>query len=239
MNPSRKESPLFLLLETATGICSVAVSKGDAVLQLRVSVDEREHASKLAGYILQVMEEAGYTFSDLDAVVVSQGPGSYTGLRIGVATAKGICFSSDVPLIAVDTHRSMASCFLLDHPGLDPKSSVLVPVIDARREEVYGAALSIQLDYIEPVRAEILRQGSFVSGPEKLFFVFGDAAGKCIPYFQNMDHVRVESSFRPDARGLLQPALSSYRVGDFADVAYFEPFYLKDFVAKTSLKSST
>lgn len=229
----------MLLLETSTGLCSVALSQGEDIVRIVRAENEREHASKLADYIRQVMDQAGVSFSDLNAVVVSQGPGSYTGLRIGVATAKGICFSCEKPLIAVDTHRAMASCFLLDHSGLDPECDVLVPVIDARREEVYGASLSTSLDYLEPVRAEILREGSFVTDSARRFIVFGDAAKKCIPYFQGMENVRVEVNYQPDARGLLRPALDAYRLGRFADVAYFEPFYLKDFIAKTSAKSST
>lgn len=219
------------------GLCSVALSQGEDVVRIVRSENEREHAAKLADFILQVMDHTGFSFSDLDAVVVSQGPGSYTGLRIGVATAKGICFSCDKPLIAVDTHRAMASCFLMDHPGLDPEVDVLVPVIDARREEVYGASLSTTLDYIEPVRAEILQVDSFVRDPSKRFTVFGDAAKKCTPYFQGIEYVRVDENYLPDARGLILPALESYRLGRYADVAYFEPFYLKDFIAKTSTKS--
>ncbi|MFM1744565.1 MAG: hypothetical protein RLZZ630_502 [Bacteroidota bacterium] len=230
---------MFLLLETATGMCSVALSRGEVVVQVVKAETEREHAAKLADYIRQVMDFSGVSFSDLDAVVVSRGPGSYTGLRIGVATAKGICFSCDKPLIAVDTHRAMAACFLLDHPGMNSNHDVLVPVIDARREEVYGASLGISLDYLEPVRAEVMQKGSFVSDPLKRYTVFGDAAKKCIPYFQGMDHVRIEVDYHPDARGLLIPALEAFRQESFEDVAYFEPFYLKDFIAKSPVKSST
>jgi len=238
MNPISNPSPLFLLIETATGMCSVALSEGENIVQGIKAENEREHAVKLADYILKMMDLSGFSFPDLDAVVVSRGPGSYTGLRIGVATAKGICFSCDKPLIAVDTHRSMAACYVLDHPGVDLNSDVLVPVIDARREEVYGASLGASLDYREPVRAEVLQMGSFIGDPSKRYTVFGDAAMKCIPYFQGMDHVRVEVGYQPDARGLLAPALEAFRQESFADVAYFEPFYLKDFIVKSPVKSS-
>lgn len=227
----------MLLIETAMGLCSVALSSGEKIIQLIKADHEREHAAKLAVYVQQVMDQARFSFSDIDAVVVSKGPGSYTGLRIGVATAKGLCFSSDKPLIAVDTHRLMASCFVLDHPALAADGDVLVPVIDARREEVYGAALSISLDYLETVRAEVLRHGSFVGDPDRRYVVFGDAAKKCIPYFQGMENVRVDELYQPDARGLLGPALSSFAKGQFADVAYFEPFYLKEFVANISART--
>ena len=148
------KKPLLLLLETATGVCSVALSEGERMLAVRTSKEEREHASMLAVYIEEVMTEAGRQLSEIDALVVSKGPGSYTGLRIGIATAKGICFTLNKPLIAIDTPLAMASAYWHERKNELPAEAVMVPVIDARRMEVYGAALDMRLEYIEGIRAE-------------------------------------------------------------------------------------
>ena len=230
-------SPLLLLLETATAVCSVAVCRGTEILALQTSKMEREHASMLTVYIREVMALAGFNLRDLDAVVVSKGPGSYTGLRIGVAAAKGICFTLNKPLIAVDTHLAMAAQYNLEYDADLNVDDVLVPVIDARRMEVYGAAFNRKLDYRVPVCAEVLHPGSFITDISSRHVFFGDGAAKCTEIFSGNPSVRIDKHFNLSASGLLLPGNTAWLKREFADTAYFEPYYLKEFVAK--LKSSS
>jgi tRNA threonylcarbamoyladenosine biosynthesis protein TsaB len=230
-------SPLLLLLETATAVCSVAVCRGTEILALQTSKMEREHASMLTVYIREVMALAGFNLRDLDAVVVSKGPGSYTGLRIGVAAAKGICFTLNKPLIAVDTHLAMAAQYNLEYGADLNVDDVLVPVIDARRMEVYGAAFNRKLDYRVPVCAEVLHPGSFITDISSRHVFFGDGAAKCTEIFSGNPSVRIDKHFNLSASGLLLPSNTAWLKREFADTAYFEPYYLKEFVAK--LKSSS
>ena len=226
------DKPLLLLLETATGVCSVAISEGEQILAIRTSKEEREHAAMLAEYIRQVMEESGKLLKELNAVVVSKGPGSYTGLRIGVATAKGICFSLNKPLIAIDTPLAMTSCYMHSLNSVLPVNTVLVPMIDARRMEVYGAALDTSLNYLEPIRAEILSPVSFIQQQKQPHIIFGDAAQKTLEIYEGESFVKVDTAFNFSAQGLLQPGLLAYSRQQFENIAYFEPYYLKEFVAK-------
>jgi tRNA threonylcarbamoyladenosine biosynthesis protein TsaB len=223
--------PSLLCLETATGVCSVLLSRGNEVLAIRISKEEREHAAMLAIYIEQVLSEAQMKLSDIDAVVVSKGPGSYTGLRIGVATAKGICYTLDKKLIAIDTPLAMAADYREQHPELSA-DAVLVPMIDARRMEVYGAALDIDLNYLEPIRAEILTNRSFVQSENRPHYIFGDAAAKTVEVFNGESFVNVDTEYNLSARGLLSTGLRAWNSGAFEDIAYFEPYYLKEFVTK-------
>jgi tRNA threonylcarbamoyladenosine biosynthesis protein TsaB len=227
-----KSNPLLLLLETATGVCSVALAEGQRVLSIRNNVTEREHASLLTVYIQQVMDEAGKNLSELDAIVISRGPGSYTGLRIGVATAKGICFSLDKPLIAIDTPLAMAYEYVHLHKDTLPENYFLVPVIDARRMEVYGATINHDMQYIEPIRAEILHSASFLATQEANYYVFGDAALKCKEVFECQSLVKVDTDYKLSAFGLLYPGLKAWNEQAFENISVFEPYYLKEFVAK-------
>lgn len=225
------KAPLLLCLETATGVCSVLVARGEEILAERTSSGEREHAAMLVVFIEDVLMSAGVKANELDGVVVSKGPGSYTGLRIGVATAKGICYTLNKKLIAIDTPLSMASGYSMEHPEL-PEDAVLIPMIDARRMEVYGAALDKTLNYLEPIRAEILTPDSFIQNPARPHFIFGDAAAKSMEVFKCQSFVNVDTTFNLSARGLLNPGLLAWSKDQFEDIAYFEPYYLKEFVAK-------
>ena len=227
-----KENPLLLLLETATGVCSVALAQGSVVLSIRTSKEEREHASMLTVYIQQVMEEAEKNLAELDAIVISKGPGSYTGLRIGVATAKGICFSLDKPLIAIDTPLAMAYEYAHQHKDTLPKNYFLVPVIDARRMEVYGATINHDMQYVEPIRAEILHPSSFLGAENANYYVFGDAALKCKEVYESQSLVKVDTDYKLSALGLLYPGLKAWQQQAFENISDFEPYYLKEFVAK-------
>jgi tRNA threonylcarbamoyladenosine biosynthesis protein TsaB len=227
-----KSNPLLLLLETATGVCSVALTEGDCVLSIRTSAEEREHASMLTVYIQQVMDEAKKSLSDLDAVVVSKGPGSYTGLRIGVAAAKGICFSLDKPLIAIDTPLAMAYEYRHQRNNDFPAPSFFIPVIDARRMEVYGASINREMEYDQPIRAEVLSAESFIGDPDANYFVFGDAAEKCKAVYESQSLVKVDTEYEHSAFGLLYPGLKAWKAQAFENISVFEPYYLKEFVAK-------
>jgi tRNA threonylcarbamoyladenosine biosynthesis protein TsaB len=235
-----KSNPLLLLLETATSVCSIALAEGDRILSMRTSVGEREHASMLTIYIQEVMEESGKDLSQLDAVVVSKGPGSYTGLRIGVATAKGICFSLDKPLIAIDTPLAMAYEYKHQRNSDFPSNSFLIPVIDARRMEVYGAAINLEMEYNQPIRAEVLQSDSFIMDTQANYFIFGDAAFKCVEVYESQSLVKVDTKYRHSAFGLLYPGLKAWNEQAFEYISVFEPYYLKEFVAKVkSVKTKT
>lgn len=233
------KGPLLLLLETATGFCSVALAEGEQLLSIRTGTEEREHAAKLMLFIQEVMVNAGKKLSEINAVIVSKGPGSYTGLRIGIAAAKGICYTLKKPLIAVDTTRAMATQYAEENKSSLPANAVLVPVIDARRMEVYGASFSASLEELEKIRAEILNQDSFVLDKSKPHYVFGDAALKCVEVYKGESNVNVDTSFNLSALGLLKPALKAYSRKQFEELASFEPYYLKEFVVKVKQKQDT
>lgn len=218
---------LILLLETATSMCSVALSRDGQVVSFRERNEPNIHASQLTVFIEAVMKEARVKFKDLSAVAVSKGPGSYTGLRIGVSTAKGLCYALNIPLIAIETLKAMASGFRASADELNEKNR-LCPMIDARRMEVYMSVFTPDLETLEPVQARILDEQSFDSYPA--ITLFGDGALKCEALFGNRSGIRI-AEFENSARHLAPLAFAKFEDKDFEDVAYFEPFYLKDFVA--------
>lgn len=228
-NPS---FPNLLLIETATETCSVAVSRGGQIIGSHQSSEGREHASKLAVFVQDALKDSGMAAKELDAIVVSKGPGSYTGLRIGIATAKGLCFALDKPLISVDTLLAMAFYYVQRKPQNISTDTVLVPVIDARRMEVYGAAYYSNLAVLETVRAEVLHPRSFLADRDCRHIFFGDAATKCQAVFSGSPNVLVDIDNSISAEGLLLPALEKYKLKQFEDVACFEPYYLKEFIVK-------
>ncbi|NEU09510.1 tRNA (adenosine(37)-N6)-threonylcarbamoyltransferase complex dimerization subunit type 1 TsaB [Flavihumibacter sp. R14] len=224
---------IILQIETATTMCSVALSAGGKLLALKEANERNIHASEITLFIDDVMTRAGITYQQLNAVAVSKGPGSYTGLRIGVSTAKGLCFALDIPLIAVNTLEAMADGFIKKYPATDP-STILCPMIDARRMEVYTAIYDANLNQLEPVAAKVLDGqtfGKYLSGSNVIFF--GDGAGKTQSlYAANPNYRFIE--FENSASHLSELAVRKFQNGDFEDVAYFEPFYLKDFIAGVS-----
>jgi len=219
----------ILLIETATRVCSVAIAIGGKVGGLAEdNSSQYSHSSQLTGFIEKVIKEAGMQFSQLDAVAVSMGPGSYTGLRIGVSVAKGLCYGLDIPLIAVNTLSSMAS---VANSSKKEFPAYLVPMIDARRMEVYSAVFSNQLQPIRDTRAEIITGESFSEflNDGRVAF-FGDGAAKCREAVTHKNAIFYDD-FYPSATGMATEASRKYSESKFEDVAYFEPFYLKDFVA--------
>ena len=220
---------IILHIETAVDVCSVAIANEGKLISLRESYEPRIHAAMTAVFVKEAVEEAGITLQKVDAIAVSKGPGSYTGLRIGVATAKGLCFSLDKPLIAVDTLRAMAATYLLDHPH-NSIDNLLVPLIDARRMEVYGCVLDHQLNYIEATKAEVLSENSFMIYPHQSRIIFGDGAAKTETVFSDHLNVKIVTNFKHSARGLVALALNSFNNNRFENIAYFEPYYLKEFL---------
>ena len=220
----------ILQIETSTKYCSAAVSSNGQTLHLKIAAGQNLHAGSLTLFIDEVMKQAGLKYADLDAVAVSKGPGSYTGLRIGVSTAKGLCYALDKPLIAIDTLQMMANGFLKANPT---HNDLVCPMIDARRLEVYTALYSPLGDELEPVTAKIIDENSFA--PElrasKITFI-GDGAAKCAPVLNNSNATFLEDNYN-SAANMSEIAFQRYEQGAFEDVAYFEPFYLKDFMITT------
>jgi tRNA threonylcarbamoyladenosine biosynthesis protein TsaB len=221
----------ILLIETATNACSVGLIAGDEIVAIEESRDQRSHAEMITIFSQRVMQRAGFEFSQLDAIAVSKGPGSYTGLRIGVSTAKGFCFAHDLPLIGIETLYAMASGMA----GTDKRmqaADLLCPMIDARRMEVYAALYDQKMNPIMPTAAVIIDENSFAKhlSEGKIWF-FGDGAAKCRQSFADQANALFIDDVLPSAAFMKAAAIAAFDAGDFEDVAYFEPFYLKDFVA--------
>ena len=245
----------IILIETSTALCSAALAEDGVITSYRESSAAKAHASLTAVFIKEMLEERGLEISDCDAICVSMGPGSYTGLRVGVSTAKGLCFGSGKPLLAVgtlDTLVAQAYGEIAGQAGNDGYRFI-IPMIDARRMEVYASVFAssaiqstssvipseveespsyIQITETAPA---IIDSESFAEYLEQGPCLFiGDGAGKCADVIRHPN-----AHFRqcwPKASAMLSPALAAYRAGDFKDVAYFEPFYLKEFVATVSKK---
>jgi tRNA threonylcarbamoyladenosine biosynthesis protein TsaB len=222
----------ILLIETATTACSVGLAQDGKLIALRESLDQRSHAELITIFITEVLEEAHIPFSALDAVAVSKGPGSYTGLRIGVSTAKGLCYAHDKPLIAVETLYAMAAGFRQKFKADIQSGALLCPMIDARRMEVYASVFDHQLNTVIPTEAVIVDAQSFepLLKEQRIHF-FGDGAAKCRETLSHQANARFTDDIYPSAAFFVEAAFDAYATQSFEDVAYFEPFYLKDFVA--------
>lgn len=224
---------ILLLIETATPVCSVALARDGELLMEIHSEEANAHSSKLSPFIGQLIGRCGIEPAQIDAVCVSSGPGSYTGLRIGVSTAKGICYALERPLLAVPTLQGMAAHFYAQHPGY---SGMVCPMIDARRMECYTAVFSPSGEELKPVSADIISQGTYDSFLDRGEVTFiGDGAEKTRPLLGIHPNARYAPEFKVSAAGLLPASLAKLKEGKYEDVAYFEPFYLKDFVAKKSV----
>jgi tRNA threonylcarbamoyladenosine biosynthesis protein TsaB len=216
---------LILHLETSTKACSVALSKDGSIVALKESLsDEFSHSENLTVFIQTVIKDAGLELKDLSAISVASGPGSYTGLRIGVSTAKGLCYSLDKPLIAIDSLISLAVLAKEKYPTTN-----LCAMIDARRKEVYCAIYSCDLVLIKPITADILDDQSYKDFEP--FVYFGDGAEKMQEDWQGRNCV-ADIELHASAKGQIALAFEKFQTQRFEDVAYFEPYYLKDFVSK-------
>lgn len=219
---------LILLIETATTSCSVALSENGKILAVREANERNIHASHITLFIEEVMLQAKKEYAELRAIAVSKGPGSYTGLRIGVSTAKGLCYALDIPLISVNTLESMAHGLLKQEDVA--LSTYLVPMIDARRMEVYTGIYTANLGIVEDVNAKIIDQHSFDQFNDQELILFGDGSEKFRDLFSEKSNIKIVS-FENSASHLAAPAYEKLMKSETENLAYFEPFYLKDFVA--------
>jgi len=216
---------LILSLETATKTCSVALARnGKLMTKKELTSEQFSHAEKLTLFIEEIVAASSVELNELDAVAVSAGPGSYTGLRIGTSTAKGICYALDIPLIAINSLRATAALSSFE-------DGLICPMFDARRMEVYAAVYSAQLEEIQETKAVVIETDSFEEYLNKSKVLFlGPGAEKCQSEITS-ENAMFDLETEVSAEGMIELAEAKYRSKDFEDIAYFEPRYLKDFVA--------
>lgn len=215
---------LILNLETATTNCSVSIAKDGRLLAIKEhDTPNYSHSEQLHVFIQDIVQQASVSLSELDAIAVSKGPGSYTGLRIGVSAAKGLCFSLDVPLISIPTLESMA------HQIKKPAVDYIIPVLDARRMEVYSSVFDTHLKEVRETKAEIITENSFVEFSKKgKVLLLGNGADKCREFLSH--NFEFNTAIVPSSREMATLSNTKFLGEQFEDVAYFEPYYLKDFV---------
>ncbi|MGF7072543.1 tRNA (adenosine(37)-N6)-threonylcarbamoyltransferase complex dimerization subunit type 1 TsaB [Mucilaginibacter sp. 3215] len=223
---------LILQIETATTSCSVALARDGKVLDFKQINARNIHAEVITLYINELLNNLGVSYNELDAIAVSSGPGSYTGLRIGVSTAKGLCFALDKPLIAIETLEAMAHG-VINSPGFAADGNMLLcPMIDARRMEVYTALFDAAGNRVRETAADIIEGNSFANYlKDHQILFFGDGAEKCKGVLSESPNALFLDDFVNSATYLTQKAAQKFADGAFEDVAYYEPYYLKDFIA--------
>ena len=224
-------TPTILHIETATDVCSVALSRGEEIIGLKEEAGGNNHAKNLLPFVEEALRQGGCTVKDLDGVAVSVGPGSYTGLRIGVSTAKGIAYTAGIPVMAIGTLESIAQGAKILWAETSAEQPQIIPMIDARRMEVFTARYDFAMNALEEVTAKIIDENTFAEllATQPLLFC-GNGMPKCrelLSAYTNAHFLDVPVS----AKNLLLPALKKWQNHDFEDVAYFEPFYLKEYVA--------
>lgn len=220
---------VILNLETSSTNCSVCLAKDGVILAMKeLNSESYSHAEKLHVFIEEVIEEGTLKMQDLEAIAVSKGPGSYTGLRIGVSAAKGLCYALGIPLVSISTLKSMASQL----KGVNDDVTI-IPVLDARRMEVYSAVFDNQLNQVRETKAEIIDEQSFEAyiGSTSVHFL-GSGAEKIKGIF-NSENLTFHLDVVPSAKEMALISFDKFKNKDFEDVAYFEPYYLKDFVLQT------
>ncbi len=221
---------IILQLETATKSCSVAVAQNGIVLYKKEINQQSAHATALTLFIDEIITNANLTYQQIDAIAVSKGPGSYTGLRIGVSTAKGLCYSLNIPLIAIDTLKAMANGFIIKN-DFNNSNALFCPMIDARRMEVYCAIFDNNCNNVLKTEAKIIDEQSYnnILTKQKMYF-FGDGAAKITDTLSKQTNAIIIDGFLNSATDMTASAYSKFLINDFEDVAYFEPLYLKEFV---------
>lgn len=215
---------IILNIETATKNCSVSIAENGKILAIKeLNNGNYSHAEVLHPFIVDILKESNLATKNIDAVAVSKGPGSYTGLRIGVSATKGLCFAFDKPLISIDTLTSLSYAISID-------KGIIIPMIDARRMEVYAAVFNQNHLQIREIKAEIIDENSFSEylNDNKVYFL-GDGSAKCKEIISHKNAVFVDEKF-PSAKEMALLSYEKYKKSDIENVAYFEPFYLKDFV---------
>jgi len=230
--------PAILNIETATPLCSVSLAFDGRVTVQRETLEEKAHAARLTVFIEEILKEQGLKISDLDAVAVGKGPGSYTGLRIGVSTAKGLCYGANLHLISIGTLKTLfyqviTGSEIQAEPAEKYENALFCPMIDARRMEVFTCLYHVSGKEAEAVSAKIIEQDTFsqLLSFHRIYF-FGSGMDKCRNVLAHRNAVFLEAVY-PHAKAMAALAEESYRNSQFENLAYFEPFYLKDFVATT------
>lgn len=227
--------PLLLALETSTTVCSIALYKGQQLLGASELQIEKSHSSHITVMVAQLVENCGATLQELSAVAVSGGPGSYTGLRIGTSTAKGLCYALNIPLLEVSTLYGLAAQVIAATPN--PERYLFCPMLDARRMEVYTCMLTHELQEVEPIAPVVLEEDTFRERlQEQPVIFFGSGASK----YKGMVGANTNALFvdgvLPSAKTIGALALPKYEQKQFEDVAYYEPFYLKDVYITSAVK---
>lgn len=225
----------ILNIETSTNVCSVAVSNDAECIFNKEDYSGPHHNEQLGRYVDEALSFIDSHSLKLDAVAVSCGPGSYTGLRIGTSMAKGICYGRDVKLIAIPTLELLAVPVLLKEQA-EEENALLVPMLDARRMEVYAEVFNRSLDEVRPIQADVVTADTYNEYLEKgPVYFFGNGAAKCMEEINN-PNAHLIKDVVPLAKYMFPLAEKRIAQGKFEDVAYFVPFYLKDFVAKLPKK---
>lgn len=223
-------STYILQIDTATEVCSVSLSLNGQIIDKVDAAEPNLHASKLTVFIDQLLQNTNLTYQDLSAIAVSKGPGSYTGLRIGVSTAKGLCYALDIPLLAVNTLESM----YMGYTSLPlDKFDLYIPMLDARRMEVYMMTLDAQGNMLKETEAVIIDSETFLAYADKQICLFGSGAEKLKATFEESSNITIDSSYKHSSAYLAKSAFEKFNKQDFEDLIYFEPYYLKEFIATT------
>lgn len=219
----------ILQIETTTTNCSVALSNNGVTVAVKEISDGYSHAENLHVFIKDILESNNLKYSELKAIAVSKGPGSYTGLRIGVSTAKGLCFALDIPLIAIDTLQSLAI-------QVNESSGLIIPMLDARRMEAYTAVFDSSYTKLREVKAEILTEASFLEYlEENTVYFIGNSVEKLENILKHKNAVFLKEVL-PSANDMSSLVFDKFQQNEVEDVAYFEPYYLKDFIITPSKK---
>jgi tRNA threonylcarbamoyladenosine biosynthesis protein TsaB len=219
----------ILNIETATKNCSVSIGLNGTTIALKEMAELGYcHAEKLHVFINEVLKDSSITFQHLSAIAVSQGPGSYTGLRIGVSAAKGLCYALDIPLIAIDTLETLSRQLIVE-------DGLIIPMLDARRMECYTAIFDENYQKIREIQAEIMTEDSFLNNQSTIHLV-GDGTMKCKDFLKHPNLIFYDDILFPSANEMSGMAYVKYQKSDTVDVAYFEPYYLKDFMMTTASK---
>ncbi|MFV0482880.1 MAG: tRNA (adenosine(37)-N6)-threonylcarbamoyltransferase complex dimerization subunit type 1 TsaB [Bacteroidales bacterium] len=225
----------ILIIETSSPVCSIAIAVGGEIKHIREDF-EQNHASLSALFVDEVLQEAGLTVKDLDAIALSEGPGSYTGLRIGASLAKGLAYGGNVPVLCINTLEAMTE-YIIDNSSLlshTKNKVVFVPMIDARRMEVYTTFYDQELNIIKPIHSLILEENTFAPFiSDHQIAIFGTGMEKCRDLYKGDKYIFINEPNKMSAKHLLSSTMKKYKEKDFADTAYFEPNYLKDFIATT------
>lgn len=224
---------LILNIETATKVCSVALAKDGKTIAVKEELGVQYiHSEKLTVFIEELIKESEFELNDLDAICVSKGPGSYTGLRIGVSSAKGLCYALKIPLLSLDSLSVLGARFV--QLSAVKSNVVLYPMIDARRMEVFTQKMNSDLLVETPIEAKVIDENSFTEYTEPVY-LFGDGANKLAETF-TQTNIKVLGGIETSARGMENMAEEKFNTNEFEDVAYFEPYYLKEFIAIPSKK---